>query len=86
MASKARNAGDSKRPPDALPAKVITAGAQARAMDVNPRECMFCHDGLPVVQNEPVNLAFISHIEGRNECNDAFEAWKTNMQSDWIGD
>ncbi len=54
-------------------------------MDVNPRECMFCHDGLPVVPNEPVNMAFLSHLERSDSCSDAFEAWTFHMQRDFLG-
>ncbi|MCA1818681.1 MAG: hypothetical protein ABR562_03750 [Thermoplasmatota archaeon] len=55
-------------------------------MHVNPRECMFCRDGLPERPNEPANLAFLAHIDDRAECKDAFDAWTYHMQSDWVGD
>ena len=55
-------------------------------METNPRECMFCHDGLPVRPDEPANLAFLAHIEDRTGCKDSFDVWVHNMQSDWIGD
>lgn len=46
---------------------------------------MFCHEGLPVVKDEPVNLAFMSHVGGRPPCQDAFDVWRGNMQTDWLG-
>ncbi len=55
-------------------------------MDVNPRECLFCHDGLPVVTDEPVNMAFLLHLERSAPCDEAFEVWKDNMQVDFMGD
>jgi hypothetical protein len=55
-------------------------------MDVDPRQCMFCHDGLPPRDNEPANLAFLAHIEARPGCKDDFDAWTYHMQNDWIGD
>ncbi len=55
------------------------------AMEPNPRECLFCHDDLPIVPGEPVNIAFLSHLERREECGEAFEVWKSNMQSDYLG-
>ncbi|MES2155247.1 MAG: hypothetical protein V4510_08955 [bacterium] len=54
-------------------------------MEPNPRECLFCHDDLPIVPGEPVNIAFLSHLERREECGEAFEVWKSNMQSDYLG-
>jgi hypothetical protein len=54
-------------------------------MDVNPRECMFCHGDLPVRPDEPVNMAFLAHLETREACQDGFEAWTSNMQNDYIG-
>lgn len=63
----------------------LLPGRQGVAMDVNPRECMFCHDGLPVVPNEPVNMAFLSHLERSDSCSDAFEAWTFHMQRDFLG-
>ena len=55
-------------------------------MEVDPRECMFCHDGLPVVKDQPVNLAFLAHLESRRPCHQAFETWKHHMQKDFLGD
>jgi hypothetical protein len=55
-------------------------------METNPRECLFCHADLPKVQDEPVNLAFLSHIEASDPCRDAFAAWTDNMQDDFKGD
>lgn len=54
-------------------------------MDVNPRVCMFCQDGLPVVPDEPVNIAFVRHIEARRRCRTDFDAWTHHMQRDYIG-
>ncbi|MHB8633176.1 MAG: DUF7501 family protein [Thermoplasmatota archaeon] len=54
-------------------------------MYADPRECLFCHDGLPVVPDEPVNVAFLRHIEARQSCGRAFDAWRDNMQTDYIG-
>lgn len=54
-------------------------------MDVDPSECMFCHEGLPEAQDEPVNLAFMSHLEGREPCQKAFDAWRQNMETDYLG-
>lgn len=54
-------------------------------MDTNPRECLFCHSDLPVVAGEPVNMAFLSHIERRSDCNEAFGVWTDNMASDYLG-
>lgn len=55
-------------------------------MEIDTRECMFCHGGLPVKQDQPVNLAFMEHIEAREPCRDAFAAWTQNMQKDYQGD
>lgn len=55
-------------------------------MDVDLQECMFCHEELPEVEDEPVNLAFMSHLEDREPCQDAFDAWTENMGSDFLGD
>ncbi len=55
-------------------------------MEVNPRECMFCQADLPRVGGEPVNLAFLSHIDDSDSCRDAFEVWTVNMQTDFKGD
>lgn len=52
-------------------------------MPPDPDQCMFCQDGL---QTEPVNLAFMDHLEERADCQQAFDAWTTNMQTDWLGD
>lgn len=60
--------------------------AQPTGMQVNPRECMFCHDGLPEVRDQPVNLAFMDHIERRVPCRQAFDIWRSNMQTDFLGD
>jgi hypothetical protein len=54
-------------------------------MDFDPRECMFCHDGLPKIDGEPVNLAFLSHLRQNDDCADAFSVWTENMQTDFIG-
>lgn len=54
-------------------------------MESNPRECLFCHDGLPVVEGEPVNMAFLNHIEGRDDCREAFGVWTDNMAQDYLG-
>ncbi|MEA3136486.1 MAG: hypothetical protein QOJ26_1419 [Thermoplasmata archaeon] len=54
-------------------------------MDVNPRECMFCHGDLPVRPDEPVNMAFMAHLETREACQDGFAAWTDNMQRDFTG-
>ena len=54
-------------------------------METNPRECMFCHGDLPVRPDEPVNQAFLAHLETRAPCRDGFEAWTTNRQTDYIG-
>ena len=54
-------------------------------MDTDPRECMFCHEGLPKVVDEPVNLAFMSHIGREDPCREAFEVWADNMQTDHLG-
>lgn len=54
-------------------------------MDVNPRECMFCHDALPVRPDEPVNLAFQAHIQLREPCRQDFASWTHHMQRDFIG-
>ena len=55
-------------------------------MQVNHRECMFCHGDLPVVRDEPVNLAFLSHLDRSGPCRDAFAAWSQHMQTDFKGD
>jgi hypothetical protein len=57
-----------------------------KGMETNPLECLFCHADLPKVQDEPVNLAFLSHIEASDPCRDAFAAWTDNMQDDFKGD
>lgn len=54
-------------------------------METNPRECLFCHNGLPVVEDQPVNLAFLEHIDANEPCNQAFTVWTDNMQSDYLG-
>lgn len=54
-------------------------------MDVNPRECLFCHGDLPVRPDEPANLAFMSHLEAKAPCRADFEVWTSNMQKDYIG-
>lgn len=54
-------------------------------MDVNPRECMFCHDDLPVRPDEPVNMAFLAHIERREPCRQDFDTWTHHMQKDYTG-
>lgn len=63
-------------------ARTATSGG----MDVNPRECMFCHDGLPVVRDEPVNLAFLAHLDRSPGCADEFNVWKGHMALDFRGD
>jgi hypothetical protein len=54
-------------------------------MQTNPRECMFCHDDLPVRPDEPANLAFLAHIETRDPCRQDFDNWTHHMQKDYIG-
>jgi hypothetical protein len=54
-------------------------------MTTDPRVCMFCEDALPRRTDEPVNIAFLSHIEDRSDCDDAFQAWKGHIQTDFIG-
>lgn len=56
--------------------------------DFRVRECMFCHEGLPVDResNYPENLAFMAHVETKEVCSDAFLAWRTNMADDFKGD
>ena len=39
-------------------------------MQVNPRECMFCHADLPPVEGIPVNQAFLSHVDDSPGCQD----------------
>jgi hypothetical protein len=55
-------------------------------MDVNPRICMFCQDDLPRRGEEPVNLAFMAHVETSGACREAFAVWRTHMQRDFLGD
>ena len=47
---------------------------------------MFCHGDLPKVGNEPVNLAFMGHLEASGSCRDAFAAWTEHMHADFKGD
>lgn len=61
------------------------AARLGNVMDVNPRECMFCHDDLPVRPDEPVNMAFMAHLEGREPCRQDFDAWTHHMQKDYTG-
>jgi hypothetical protein len=55
-------------------------------MEINTRECMFCHGGLPVKEGQPVNLAFMEHIERLEPCREAFDVWRLHMQKDYQGD
>ncbi len=55
-------------------------------MDVDTDECMFCHEELPEVADEPVNLAFMAHLQAREPCQDAFDNWSENMETDFLGD
>jgi hypothetical protein len=55
-------------------------------MIVEPRECMFCHDVMPKLEGQPVNLAFMAHLENEATCRDAFDAWTENMAADFKGD
>ena len=55
-------------------------------MDTNPRECLFCHGDLPVKDGQPVNLAFLEHIEDQGPCREEFEVWTQNMGRDFLGD
>ncbi len=55
-------------------------------MDPDNAECMFCHEGLPISNRVPENLAFMSHVQDSLPCHDEHEAWKTNMQTDFKGD
>jgi len=48
-------------------------------------ECMFCHEGLDVSDGGPESLAFMEHVESRPVCQDGFDAWTTNMATDWQG-
>ena len=54
-------------------------------MDPNPRECRFCGNGLPFVPDEPVNMAFVSHLAQRADCRQAFDVWTDNMAQDFLG-
>ena len=54
-------------------------------MDVNPDECMFCHEDLADGET-PSSLAFMAHVEGRGLCQQAFDLWRLNMASDYLGD
>ena len=54
-------------------------------METNPRECMFCHEGLPMKADQPVNLAWMEHIERQEPCRESFAVWTRNMQKDYIG-
>jgi hypothetical protein len=54
-------------------------------MQADPRECMFCHDHLPVRPDEPANLAFLAHIEQRPPCREDFDVWTRHMQKDYLG-
>lgn len=53
---------------------------------VHNRECLFCHKHLGATEENPVNLAFMDHIEGKPKCNEEFEQWTVNMQTDFKGD
>jgi hypothetical protein len=55
-------------------------------MDVDPLECMFCHEGLVETHETPVNLAFMAHLEEQAPCLKAFDVWRTNMAQDYLGD
>lgn len=55
-------------------------------MESNPRECMFCHDALPQRPDQPVNLAWMEHIETEEPCREEFEVWTTHMARDFLGD
>lgn len=47
---------------------------------------MFCHESLGNEDDAmPVNLAFMSHVEDREPCQDAFDAWTDNMAADFLG-
>lgn len=65
----------------------MAAGGRKVSMSTfRNRECMFCHEQLGATEDYPVNLAFVDHIEGKGACNDQFEQWTINMQTDFKGD
>ena len=53
---------------------------------VRHRECLFCHTRLEADDDDPVNLAFVDHLEERPQCGSDFEQWSENMRSDFKGD
>lgn len=53
---------------------------------VRNRECMFCHTDMEFSDDKPVNLAFMEHIDSAPSCDDQFEQWTVNMQTDFKGD
>jgi hypothetical protein len=55
-------------------------------MEIDPSQCMFCHEGLDAGGDAPVNLAFMSHVEAREPCQQAFDTWRSNMATDYLGD
>lgn len=56
-------------------------------MDVHHDECMFCKETLPgAAQDEPVNLAFMAHLDDHGPCQERFEVWTDNMATDFLGD
>ncbi|MES2154719.1 MAG: hypothetical protein V4510_06240 [bacterium] len=55
-------------------------------MDVDNEECMFCHEEIAETADEPVHLAFMAHLQAREPCQDAFDNWSENMESDFLGD
>jgi hypothetical protein len=60
-------------------------GKRVEGMMPDPRECLFCHEAIPAYRGESVNLTFLAHLDERNDCRVAFEAWTANMQRDFIG-
>lgn len=61
-------------------------GQDLRMSLVRNRECMFCHTDLAFTEDHPVNLAFMDHIAAVPRCDDEFQQWTLNMDTDFKGD
>lgn len=60
-------------------------GRPAMRMDTDPNQCLFCHEDVAATSEAPVHLAFMAHVERCPPCEADFDAWRTNMDRDFLG-